>query len=617
MPLTVLAPQEPALVAPVEAQPSNPTEAVVAAPGVTIRTGTHALSATPLRSPNPAFRGHSVVDPREQQARQYAEDEQAGILRQAHRLVEVSPGSATAWARLAQALVTQGVIDEAIAAASKVVALVPADAASSSADVQGALFVAARTFAVAGDEGTAEELLRKLSSPGPWTVLHAVLAERRGDHTQALARLDGDETAEAAAFRGYLWLQVGKPAKALAELRQAHRLGNLTPSLLLNLAYAFAATGSPRKAVSYARQATHIAPDSRQASFNLASYLRGVGDVESAILELRRLARIVGEGDAQVAAAVANALIGAGKAREALRELRRAEHHNVFAAGSIRYAELTANAALLEWLLGDRTRDDLLTVIRGQLESAGSHLPLVLMLCDVLNRSTALPELETHYRVLAQRSTELELAPLEVRMLLLRGALGEAATLATRFAEAFPLDVVAVRGALVLEAQVFGRYGEAAESGLKALRRMPGDPMLGNNVAFCLALAGRGADALAVLKRFPQDDPYLLATRGLAYLSLGAVDKGLRLYDKAAELARNVVRRPEDSDDFERLLRLQELVAQRQFGLFDSADSKSVAPPMIPSDWMSDPRYILLRSVCERVSEPWPAVEAGLDNESA
>lgn len=606
MTFAVASVREPALAAPVESQFANPVESVATSAGVTIRASQSVVSATQLRAPNPVFRGRSVLDPRQQQAQQYLEDEQAGILRQTRRLVDSAPASATAWSRLAQALLSQGELDEAIAASRRVVELLERRSELDT-DAEAAIYIAARAFAVAGDESTAEELLAKLPAPGPWTVLYAALADRRGEFGQGLARLEGDDSGEASAFRGYLYLQKREPHRALSELRRASRSGVVTPSLLLNLAYAFAVTGSPRKAVSYARQATHLAPDSRQASFNLASYLRSAGDPEAALSELQRLRSILGEGDAQVAAAIADALLACSNPRGALRELRRAQHHNVFSEGSIRYAELTANAALLEWRLGERDRDSLLALIRQQLQSVGSHLPLVLMLSDAVNRADVVPEVEKHYKLLAQRLNDLQLAPLRIRLLLMRGETEEAALLAKRHAEAFPLDGESVRGAIVLEGQVFGRYGEAAEIGLKALQRLPGDQMLANNVAFCLALAQRGQEALAILERFEDADPYIRATRGLALLSLGRIEQGLECYDAAVASARKMVARSEDADDFERLLRLQESLAVEQLGLASEVKPDTVLRRSLPEDWQADPRYLVLLAVSRRMHSEWPA----------
>lgn len=608
MSLALTSPLDTRLAVPLESQTASPSRATVPPTGVTVRTPNHEVAAIRLLAPHLPFRGRTVLDPRQLEEKQYADDERAGILAQARDLADRAHGSEVVWARYAQALLSAGEIDDAIAAAVKTLRM--ASRVSPDADdnvsINTARFVAARVLSAAGNHVDAEAALAKLTGEGPWTALYAALAERRGEHRQALARLGDARSIEALAFRGFLLLQVNEPQLALAQLRAAQRGGSNAPSLLLNMAYAYAMLGSSRKAVRAARQAVVLAPDSRHASFNLASYLRAAGLAGEALAELRRLRAVVGDGDPQVASAIAGAYVACDNPRQALRELRRAKHHNTFGRRSTRYAELVANAALLEWMLGERDRTATLKVVREQLKAAGPQLSLVLMLADIANRTDTAQEIDSLHRQLQVSLPEAELAPLTIRLLLLKGDVTNAARAAVAHADANPLDVDAVRGAIILHGQVFGDYEAAAEMGKRALRRIPADPSLVNNAAFCLALAGHTREADKVLAGHALDNPFLLATRGLVDFGLGKVADGIARYDEAARLIRSKVRHADDAGDFEQLLRTNEVLALFHFGLATHPDVPiELRTALVPARWQCVPGYLLLRKVAERLHVPW------------
>jgi len=595
------------LAGPLESQTANPLESTVPPTEDGSYQGRTWLSAIALRDRKTEDERRSAREPRAREMQQYLDDERRGRLEQAHSLVESVPDSTVAWARLAQMLLTAGEFDNAAEAARHTIKL----AVPSSTEfgqhhaVLTARFVAARVLAALGWTTDSEDVLAALPGTGPWQVLYAALAEGRGETATALTRLEGGISTEAAAYRGFLLLQLNRPQVALAELRTAQRRGASGPSLLLNLAYGFACVGSPQKAIRAAQQAVVMAPLSRHASFNLASYLRTAGQNMEAVAELRRLQLAIGGGDPQVAAAVANAYSACGMQSDALRELRRAQHHNDFDPRSARLAELRANTALLEWRLGTKSRTNLLKVIRAQIDSVGAHLPLVLMLADVSVRREGYTEVRRLYEDLRTKRQEKELRPLLVRLQLMDGQLDDATETAITYATDNPLDLDAVRGALILQGQIFGEYDQAAKAGLIALRRAPGDLMLRNNVAFCLAWAGRAHEAHEVLRRQKLDDPYLLATRGLVDFGLGRVAAGLAWYDRAEMQAVKILPNADDVADFVGLLRNQESLALQQLVPGHVATwtlAKSVAPP---SGWLEDPRYLILERVASRLGRGW------------
>lgn len=602
MTLVTESPFEALLAAPLDAQTANPLEETVRAVGSRHRRDGGQRGSSDEQANIEDVRRQARA-PREREAQQYVDDERRSRVLQARALTEAAPGSATAWTRLAQALVAAGDVHEAVASARRAVSAPPIDADRSTQASATSLsqFLAARLLAQWGALDEAEEVLCRLQGSGPWRVLFAAIAEERGDHDLALARLADDTSSEALAFQGYLRIKLNKPQQALRDLRAAQTAGATSPSLLLNQAYAFALLGAPRKAIRAARQAVVLAPCSRHASFNLASYLRASGEYAEAIKELLRLRTHVGEGDPHLAAALADAFSASGRHLDALRELRRAQHHHNLPPDSPRIAELKANTALLEWKGGQKTRGTLLKVIRQQLAQVGPNLPLLLMLADVSGGRQAQVELRRHYEALRAQKPELDTRPLLMRLQLAEGNLEGAADTAVAHAVDNPLDVEAVRGALILQAQIKGDYEVAASAGLAALSRIPGDPMLRNNVAFCLTLAGRASEAMAVLQRQPLDDPYLLATRGLVEFGLGHVSEGLHWYNKAADHAVGAQRDTDETGGFLLLLRIQEALALLQVAPEHPEAKVLIAAVPAPEAWPDETSYLILRRVAARL----------------
>jgi tetratricopeptide (TPR) repeat protein len=599
--------QNQVLAAPRDAQTANPAERSVPAPGSTVRRVDQNVALVELHVGLPSSQGRKVIDPRQVEMQQYIEDEQAGLVSQAAALVAKVPLSAIAWARYTQTLISVGAVDDSISAATRTLE-VAAELHMSNDDpaVNTARFIAARVLAITGNILDAENALAKLPHNGPWAVFYAALADGRGEYRQALARLGDGRSPSVRAFRGYLQLKLNDPQSALRQLRAAWREGDNSPSLLLNLAYGYALVGSLSKAVDSARQAVILLPSSRHASFNLANYLRNAGRFEDALAELRRLRSIRGESDPHVAAAIADIYLASGDIRQARRELRRAQHHNAFGAQSKEQAELAANAAILEWRLGERDRESVLEVIRTELRNVGPDLALALMLADVSYQTSVVGEIENLYCKLQERFPEHELSALKLRLLLLKGDLDAAARVAMSHLAANQLNPVAASVAVFLYGQVIGDYETASNTGIEALRRMPKDRMLVNNVAFSLTLAGRArqADDLLAGERF--DDGHLLATRGLVDLGLGMVTKGLARYDQAAEFVRSTFRYEQDSAEFVQLMRNYEVLMLRHLGLAESPEiPDELRTTAVPKNWRLRPDYLVLHRVAERLKAPW------------
>lgn len=604
--MTLTAGLDTALAAPVESQASNPVASDLPN-SLTLSREESELAFVALRGSNPSFRGREVVDPKQRQLVEYLKAREAGRIAQARALVDTRPDSPIAWARLAQVLMGEGDVSGAVEAAHRVVTLrtmAHGEQLGSASDM--ALFIAARVLATGGEGDEAEEILEGMQGDGPWAWLYAALAERRGDYALALERLREVKTADGAALRGYLLLKLNRPQLSLSELRVAQRAGSVSPSLLMNFAYAYANLGSLPKAIRSARHAVALAPTSASASFNLASYLRAANRAEEALEELRRQASAIGYTSSQIASATADALVALGRPRDALRELRRAQHHSDRSTEPRRTAELMANTALLEWKFGDRDRESLVEILQNQIALIGPYLPLSLMLADVASTTRVHDQLVAHFNFLKNSVSADELLSLMTRILILEGDIAGAANCAVEYANANPLDSDAVRFAVILSGQGTGNYSAAADLGLEGHRRTPNDLMLLNNTAFCLALAGRVDEANRLLEGQELENVFLVATRGLVDLAAGKVEQGLARYDEAASRLGSEISDPEEVSQFERLLRAQEAVVIHQLGLDEHLLVRDRSVVSVPEDWASDPRYLILRRAAEMVDAPWP-----------
>jgi tetratricopeptide (TPR) repeat protein len=547
---------------------------------------------------------------------------QQGIIAQAEQLAAQHPRSPTVWARLAQAHHNKDNTQKAIEAARRALSLAlnrktrqSIRRPSSTVVVDSAAcYVAATVLAATGRAAEAEEALIQLPLSGEHRVVAAALAAERGDYSTALDRLELTTGATAAALRGWLYLQVGRYDQALSELRRIVVSGHPTPAVLTNMAYAYAVLGSLRKAVRAAQQAVKLAPMSHTASFNLVGYLLTAGTAGPALAELDRLAKVLGGDDADIVLARAGVRLSDGQEQAALQTLRQGLQRVQLRGSARARAEVRGNIALLEGRLGLRPHSKVIEDIRTQIQRAdGRSVTLVIILADLLHTTTAHPEIEALSHHLEPHQTTEELLPLKVRLAHLSANFDNEAILARRWTESEPMDPKAALTAVCIHGLNSGDYSGAAEMGLQAIRRMPHDVLLRNNTAYMLALAGRGNDAQQVLGPIAEEDPAVIATRGLVLIASGDLFGGCALYRQAAIVAAGLT----DKLQAQRLTSLMaafQTLALRELGIDASAIPRdSILRCRLPADWEVDPDFLLLRRVADRTGAGWPPTASDAD----
>jgi tetratricopeptide (TPR) repeat protein len=593
-----------------------PTEAVPATPSA-LRAITPLPELLGLQDSSAAFAN------KERPLAERADEEwqalQRGIVAQAKQLTFHHSRSPVAWARLAQALHNNGEIEKAIEAARRVLALTGESSARLAsgrlspitAVDPAACYVAATVLAATGNSSEAEEALVLLPPNGEHRVVAAALAAERGDYTAALQRLEVANGGTAGALRAWLYLRIGVYDRALSELRRTAASGRPTPAVLTNMAFAYAVLGSLRKAIRAARHAVMLAPMSHTASFNLVGYLITAGATDSARAELDRLVKAIGHDDADIVLARAGTWLSDGEDRTALQTLKRGLQRVQLRGSARARAELRANVALLEGKLGIRSRSSVLVEIRSQVKRAdGRSVTLVSMLCDLLSRTTAYPEIQALAKSLEPYHTTDQLLPLRARMAHLSANFDDAVVLMRQWTELEPMDPSAAANAVYLHGMYRGDYNGAAELGRAALRRTPRSAILRNNTACMLGLAGRGDDAQQVLSTLVDDNyPPLIATRGLAVMASGDLLSGIELYQQAARAAEGLADKPE-AQRLGAQIALYQVLAVAILGLdpliTDDRKRDGILHYRLPADWEADPDFLLLRHVADRVGAGWP-----------
>ena len=535
-----------------------------------------------LRTPIAPFTGNEVTDPAAARHQRNRDDEQRSLIAQAVGLAERVPGSA-ALSRLAQTLLAMGHNERAAEVAHEVLAQSPTAAPDRAAE-----FVAARVLVSVGEKREAESFLQRFTSEyGPWTCLYAALAEDRGDHSLALERLTDAPGAEAAALRGYVYLQVGQFQTAMRELRQAGGEASADPSLLTNLAYAYAALGSTKKAIRAARQAAMIAPVNESIVINLAGHLVNAGRAAAAVAELNKYRISVGS-DLKTVVPLASALLNNNDPRKAIRELRRATSAMGLDGKAIEVVEARAFLAALEWKAGLLSKGKLLKTLRTQLEATeGQSLRVATLFAGAISDSRFVPEISQIYRRLQATSVEPTLLPLKTRLLFLGERWSEAASAAQTWTAYAPLDADAAAVAILLRGLAEGNFEGASQLGLSAVQRLPGFSMVRNNTAYALALAGRGNEAAKLLESVALDEfVHLLATDGLINLSLGRIAKGLDRYAEAAERAVRETHSSAEGMELQQLVEANKVFALHYFGLEGHPEvDPSMLELKLPQGW--------------------------------
>lgn len=547
-------------------------------------------------------------------AREWQADAQrvAGLVEQARALTTFAPDSPAAAARLAATLLSAQEPEEAVAAARRALELC-AEPVPGVADMP-AVLTAVR---VLGDQGLYEEAEDYLGRPEVagkhdyiCACLMASLAAAQQKFELALMRLQGLTDPVVRELRGYLLLEVGQFPLALRELRAARLVLADTRSLLGNMAYAYAALGGTSKAIKTARQAWLLAPESLRAALDLAFYLTAGQRPRESVALLETWQRRYGGGQASQAVLVSkvNARLALGDVSAAMRELQDALASRVVSTDPTTRAETAGNIEYLRWRKGETSRGELITRVRKFLVSCNNQsLGLATMLADVSRSTAAHSEVAHLYEELLSTHDEKALLPLRTRLYAIACDAEGQLRAAEEWSRSSPLDPDPLATVVYLRGPVFGDHAAAATIGEKAVLRFPGRPLLLNNAAYALALAGRTEKAWRVIEGAPQHDPYITATRGLIRLLTGDVAGGIDDYKAAIARSLELAPDPDEAADFRRQVPVELLLLSHEADIPEQA-LRAFPPIGLPPAWRSMHVWRALELRARRLGIAWPLV---------
>jgi len=173
-------------------------------------------------------------------------------LRDLRRSIDLDPRLGETYLNLGEVMAAQGDLDGAVAALEKAHGLDP------------------------GDPSTALALAGYL--------------ERNNSHPRALEALTrtlevGGRNAAVLGEIGAIFLMMGRPAEAIAPLKESHDLDPLDPQLAGNLGMAYAMTGRPKAAIASFEEVVKIAPEIAGGHAQLGALYAEDGQMDKAMVE--------------------------------------------------------------------------------------------------------------------------------------------------------------------------------------------------------------------------------------------------------------------------------------------------------------------------------------------
>ncbi len=407
------------------------------------------------------------------------------------------------------------------------------------------------------------------------------------------------------AIAGYLYALAGDYGRATPRLRAALRAVPDDADTALNLSISLWNLGATRKAVTAAAQARAAAPAREDIGLHLFELLLHTGGADQVDREVRSL---IAEGvvpSARLLVLQARAKLQLKEFDPAIRLLERASVLADDAHESEVFAEVQSNLIRIKALRGKLTRAAALTQLLKLHSERPEQAVIVVNLAQVMSTRTHAVALREAVETVRSNAADSQVAFLEYQVATLEGDNPGAAQFASRWLELEPNNPRAQAATMVALGIGEERWHDAAELA-RAVRPAPNlDRDVLNNAAYVLAMAGKAADAIALLEPVASESFVLRATLGLAYLAAGDIDTGMKHYRRAADEAEN------QKDDSRSLMTAYQALVVRQLGLLNSTDplritSISLPPYPLPEDWQDRPEFLRLLTVAKRHNYVWP-----------
>jgi tetratricopeptide (TPR) repeat protein len=517
--------------------------------------------------------------------------------------------SSTTLAALAQA---HGVLeerDEALIAAREALALslVVVESFDGSSHVVDATSarLAAEVMLRFGEADKVFEFLLPLNLPQSLRLTLASAAVELGRFDAAMDSLSGLTGEMVESFRGFLLAATGEYQKAIPHLRFALREAPDDADAALNLSVCLWALGSRRKAVATALRASRTAPGRKDLSLHYLELLLESGSIKCLTDEIAALNAQNVVPDSRFLLIQARAQLAKDNPARAIPLLEKVIAKADTEGEDLLRVEVAASLAALRYRVGRNTYEQAIAALSAMLRDYPDHEAVVMSIAYVVSRTTDAPLLRQAVERIYDRISPVRRAFLLHQVAWLEGDNESCGSAAAAWFDAEPANPMAAAAAMVALGIGLERWAEAEKVADFALSQFPDHAMIINNAAYILSMTGRATEAIKLLEPFAVTNFVPRATLGLAYLAIGDLDRGMRLYREAADQA-------EKGDPALRsLMTTYQAIIVRQLGIDQSEQphmlaALALAEFPLPEDWEVLPEFVRLRNLCQRRRYEWP-----------
>lgn len=267
--------------------------------------------------------------------------------------------------------------------------------------------------------------------------------------------------------------------------------------------------------------------------------------------------------------------------------------------------EVLGNLVVLRFEAGRIAYDEAVKLLQDLLEEFKACDSLVVQYARFARNASQAPLLRSVVARISSATSPLRLAYLRHQVAFLEGDNEAAATAASDWFAHEAGNPMAAATAIVALGIGVERWEEASIIARESLARFPSDPIIVNNAAYVLAMAGHAQEAIELLQPVAGEDFVMNATLGLAYLAAGNIDEGMRLYREAADAAERI------DPIWRSLMTAYQALVVRQLELLDSQPGSVIGALALaqfdpPIDWRDRPEFLRLWSVAKSNGYGWP-----------
>lgn len=437
------------------------------------------------------------------------------------------------------------------------------------------------------------------------SITLAGIASHLGKVDEAEAVLTEHEGSIVSAFRGYLDVSAGRFQEAVHHLREALEEEPNDADSLLNLSISLWHLGSTRKAVRAALRAARTAPGRKDISLHYLELLLAQGEVGRFDAEISLLKSMSVVPDARFLTVQARANLVQGKTAKAVGLLERAATEARSEGNQLIEGEVLGNLVIIRHEMGRLTRREATERLAALMAEFPDHEVVSVNFARVARTASESATLRRALSRLKGKTTAIHWAYLRHQLAVLEGDNDAAAEAAEEWFELEPHNPMAAAAAIIAVGIGQERWSDAATVAEFALENFPGEPIVINNAAYVLAMSGRGADAVRVLEPIADDDFVLNATLGLAYLASGDINRGMRLYREAADMAEKV------DPVWRSLMTAYQAMVVRQLRIDQVVPpavirAQALVPVELPDDWQERPDFLRVQQICKKDGYDWP-----------